>query len=89
MSRYIDADALIFTRPKDRIPTEGYIEVSDIDRAKTIDPVKHGKWVFENRTGFHQPLLKCSYCGRRQYVARFDFDYCPYCGAKMDGGEDE
>lgn len=46
---------------------------------------KHGKWIFENRTWFHQPYLKCSCCGRRQFFARFD--YCPYCGARMEADE--
>lgn len=53
-----------------------------IESMPTIDPVKHGEWIFENRTWFHQPLLKCSCCGRRQFFARFD--YCPHCGARMN-----
>ena len=53
----------------------------------TVDTVKHGKWIFENRTWFHQPLLKCSCCGKRQFVARFD--YCPNCGARMDKRDDD
>lgn len=56
--------------------------IGALEEVPTIDPVKHGKWIFENKTWFHQPLLKCSFCGRRQFFARFD--YCPYCGTKMD-----
>ena len=56
-----------------------------IAQLPTIDHVKRGEWIFENRTWFHQPLLKCSCCGRRQFVARFD--YCPACGARMETDE--
>ena len=77
--RLIDADALIFTRPKDRIPTEGYIEVSDIDRAKTIDPVKHGKWEVVDEA--EPRRYGCSECKRLSYT---QYNYCPNCGASMD-----
>lgn len=79
--RLIDADALIFTSPKDRIPTEGYIETSDIDRAKTIDPVKHGKWIKDKYT------RKCSACESTYWMREGNaWNYCPNCGAK-NGGE--
>lgn len=57
-----------------------------LEELPTIDPVKHGKWIFENRTWFHQPLLKCSCCGRRQFFSRFN--YCPYCGAMMEANDE-
>lgn len=57
------------------------VTLNDIMRFNSA--VRHGKWIFENRTWFYNPLLKCSSCGRRQFFARFD--YCPYCGTRMDG----
>lgn len=54
----------------------------------TIDPVKHGRWV-EHAWEWH----KCSVCGETapsdDMVYEYLTPYCPYCGAKMDGGEDE
>lgn len=61
--------------------------------APTIDavPVVHGKWEWNTDNGFY-------YCSKCQTVSpREDQDgeycdcpnYCPNCGAKMDGGEDD
>ena len=77
--RLIDADAIPVVSA-DPYEEAGFRSV--IESMPTIDPVKHGEWIFENRTWFHQPLLKCSCCGRRQFFARFD--YCPHCGARMN-----
>ena len=48
-----------------------------------VEPVRHGSWIPVDG-GLH----KCSHCHtvRKTDVAR-DY-YCPNCGAKMDGGED-
>ena len=52
-----------------------------IDNAPTVDAVEvvHGRW--------KEPYflyLVCSECGTG-YVKYFDMNYCPNCGAKMDG----
>ena len=48
-------------------------------------PVKHGHWIYEN---FY---THCSVCGKMaiydKYGQEVESDYCPRCGAKMDGGE--
>ena len=52
----------------------------NIKNAPTIDavPVKHGRWINDN----------CSECGL--YVYHGDMrNYCPNCGARMDGDCDE
>lgn len=43
---------------------------------------KKGKWIY------HEPLdvFECSVCGRQ--MVRNIFDYCPWCGAKMERSED-
>ena len=67
--------------------------------APTVDaePVKHGHWVEEN-TRTHSMQFKCSVCGRIAYYPqnhhstepkRCGYAYCPNCGARMDGGEDD
>ena len=51
--------------------------------AADVQEVRHGKWVY------HYRLKKfvCLECG---FEARHkpEFKFCPACGAKMDGGED-
>lgn len=47
----------------------------------TVDakPVRHGFWKYgENRFGI--PNWECSVCGCH---GRGDYNYCPWCGAKM------
>lgn len=65
-----------------------HIESIKIIPAADVQPVKHGKW--ENGVAFHKVCSKCNCiivdpafdevffgCGR--------LNYCPNCGAKMDG----
>lgn len=88
MKKYIDAEA--FKRKlideKNFFPAmvaRALEEMPDADVVK----VKHGGWSRDN--------LKCSVCGKTnptvfldeysvEYRAEF-LDYCPNCGAKMDG----
>ena len=53
--------------------------------AADVAPVKHGHWINEN---FY---THCSACGKMaiydKYGQEFESDYCPHCGAKMDGGD--
>ena len=62
-----------------------------IDEISVADvaPVRHGRW--EKKSG----LDSCSECGKTcPYDVQADVieywacNYCPNCGAKMDGGED-
>ena len=57
--------------------------------APTIDvaPVRHGRWVSVS----HKLVRVCSVCNRDEPYKFADidadvYDYCPNCGAKMDGG---
>lgn len=68
---------------------------SVIDRvpADDVRPVKHGKWLKRD----DMPRIvecKCSVCGYADYPSKndrywFERNYCPNCGAKMDGGQDD
>lgn len=70
------------------------VDVEDIESIPTADveEVKHGEWKHE--------CLECSVCKRNiseiydadsymAYGIEDELKYCPYCGAKMDGGETE
>lgn len=73
--------------------------IQDIRNEPTIDaePVRHGRWTeceYENGINFH----RCSVCGQldmyqgiftdsgdRGFIFYYKRQYCPNCGAKMDG----
>lgn len=61
--------------------------IADIPSAD-VKPVKHGKWIWDNSPEFGNPYgsYKCSECNERQ---SFKENYCPNCGAKMNGEIDE
>jgi DNA-directed RNA polymerase subunit RPC12/RpoP len=94
MARLIDADALMdFIKGYrlGKIP-KGELEWK-IENAPTVDavPVVHGRW--ECQDGYFSDNWKCSACG---IVWFFEYDptetetkvnYCPNCGARMDGDE--
>ena len=54
---------------------------------KPIDPVKHGRWERPVVHGHTCLTALCSVCG---YINNSNdgFNYCPNCGARMDGGEE-
>lgn len=55
--------------------------------AADVAPVVHGKWASEAKGGVYGPV--CSVCG--YYIPGISFwnaPYCPKCGARMDGGND-
>ena len=60
--------------------------VTDLEQLPTIDPVKHGRWIDDSQDGKGMWFL-CSECGESAPEVE-PWDYCPNCGAKMDGGED-
>lgn len=52
-----------------------------------ISRAKHGNWIpksFMVRTPYAKNYI-CSECGHEDRATR----YCPNCGAKMDGGDDD
>ena len=55
-----------------------------LDEQPTIDPVKHGRWNLDENEKIPRYQIKtCSLCGCR--VNGTQFNFCPRCGAKMDG----
>lgn len=94
MARLIDADALKvdLTRFYDNIVTAKQL----IDEQPTVDaaPVVHGRW---RVTDAYPHNVYCSECyktfAQTHWAVWEDGSlprgFCPNCGAKMDGGEDE
>lgn len=67
-----------------------------IREAPTVDavPVRHGKWIIQDNPGTGWYRVTCSECGEDVTStapcigffpnAKVVWDYCPYCGARMD-----
>ena len=76
--------------------------VNDIENAPIVDAVEvvHGRWVDEFKGKYANPKYICSNCTLQAlkkekmdelgnwHTEQALTDYCPNCGAKMDGGVD-
>lgn len=73
--------------------TDGYEECyCEVEEAPAADvaPVAHGHFVHDGpRVAGGVDWWHCSNCGRLVSGVETRFDYCPWCGAKMDGGNDK
>lgn len=98
MPRYIDADNLaqrimyyISHVPEHYGEYYAYkVALKEIVGIPTADvvEVKHGEWLeVDSDVGWE--LVRCSLCGKENCLCDGEdrTDYCPYCGAKMDGKE--
>lgn len=66
-----------------------------IKAAPTIEaePVRHGRWL-SLEGWFNKSSVKCSVCGNTLNMdgvnaGRGDANFCPNCGARMDGGAEQ
>lgn len=81
MSEYIEREALMRNlkhfAPEQLTPLiESLIQKQP---AADVAEVRHGKW---NKNGNGRD---CQICGFKYYANGGFFNYCPNCGAKMDG----
>ena len=95
MSRLIDADELIAQMEADAEQMEEpiakmftYAAIRDVKHAPTIEERKTGKWktayLDHEAMGIRPKVLYCSECN--QCIA-YPTNFCPNCGAKMEGGD--
>ena len=95
MSRYIDADAFIewLKMTRKMLTNDGEREVitgtkvselvANFPTAEVAE-LKRGRW----EKIYKQPhLMRCSVCGSTS--VEVNYNYCPNCGAKMQGEADE
>ena len=86
--RLIDADDLITQMESDAEQMESmafkfatYAAINEARHAPTVEPErKTGHWIE------HYGDSKCSECGYELKI--YDTNYCPNCGARMDGGSE-
>lgn len=62
-------------------------EINSIPAAD-VAPVVRGRWEWDT-----EDIYRCSNCAEKSHVKEVmghpDWDYCPSCGAKMDGGDSD
>lgn len=63
----------------------GWCKVFSLYDVPTVDakPVRRGRWNYRHEDDW----CYCTACGKDADV-EFERDYCPNCGARMDGGAD-
>ena len=81
---YIEREALVERLKKEECDCEWLWTILDIPAAD-VSPVKHGHWVKEKSDVLIH--WHCSVCKNCYYLDEPNANYCPNCGAKMDGGE--
>ena len=70
---------------------DGHTPAQAIARIGKLEPVRHGRWIQKKTIpDFHH----CSICGATHKMQAscnkyLMLNYCPYCGAMMDGGKDD
>ena len=81
MSEYIERKALRDTLyDADAITMSGVKILNQFPGAEGA-PVRHGRWIAS-----HDEFCACSICKYPVYLMWDQTNYCPNCGAKMDGG---
>lgn len=92
MARAVDGDLLVDYIRKIDMPFETKITViCTVNTMPTIDPVKQGHWNLVSRQNIWDDLVdvyECSECKKYTTNGRGNTsptDYCPNCGARMDG----
>ena len=84
---YIERDAALMGVMRASCLANTVQVLKDIPAADVVEVV-HGRWVEVHRTPFGSSAYRCSVC--EGYMPFYNgYNYCPNCGAKMDGGNDE
>lgn len=92
MPRYVDLDKLpLVNIDVDAINKTAYVDIREVQQALLqteartgeVAPVVHGKWI--EMVSIDGILwTHCSKCDHTR-IGRAKLNYCPNCGAKMDG----
>lgn len=98
MTEYIERDALLDDisaavkhRGMGEIIGQTLMRYAKRQPAADVAPVVHARWMHSRYEDCSEQfeLVKCSQCNHEAYAMAFYVrggNYCPNCGAKMDGG---
>ena len=87
MAEYIEREEAMHIAFKSPFFSDALMEEIKAIPAADVATVRHGRWVSVP----HKLARVCSVCNRDEPYKFADidadvYDYCPSCGAKMDGG---
>ena len=58
-----------------------------------VAPVRHGRWIEPSRLYYGAKQYECSLCYSdtfwKKHSITVKYPYCPNCGCRMDGGDNE
>ena len=84
MAEYIEREVAI-----ESLPVAWDSAINALRNAPSVDvaPVVHGRWIEQEKYTFGT-MYDCSICGDRILDNGHSWNYCPNCGAMMDGDDD-
>lgn len=95
MARLIDADAVDYENIMCSMAQLHWLNAI-IEKQPTIEavPVVHGEWnIGKFNAGSETVFMECSECAAvfdvPTFVFGLNYNYCPNCGVKMDGGAED
>lgn len=95
MAEYIEREALKneIATSTEPFNTGSVFRAINRQAAADVAPVVHGRWDDSGRYTFPGggTAVRCTECGCALTVSEYhlnNWNYCPVCGAKMDGGAD-
>ena len=89
MAEYINKQALLAEYDRVHVgPPGGARKLIEEAPAADVVPVVHGRWI--NKTNHNRAVVEqrvdCSACGHiLWHTSAMSYNYCPNCGARMDG----
>ena len=92
MAEYINREAAIRALLNDSQEQVGYSREDAADCIRYMDaadvaPVRHARWEVVVGSDGKEHMV-CTGCRKQQDLTGV-FSYCPNCGCRMDGGDDE
>ena len=93
MAEYIEREAALMRLMQDGCSAKNLQSISDMPAADVAEVV-HGQWLRADDDWNSLTTIQCSLCSEEwcfetdDDVSLLNYKYCPNCGAKMDGGND-
>lgn len=92
MAEYIEKDKIVkWIWKQERLSKALTVMAIEVTPAADVAPVVHGRWEYCAEKWAIKSCYLCTACRypRYEHYANKDFRYCPHCGAKMDGGDND
>lgn len=86
MAEYIEREAAIeaiMSDPPDAHYPQWYADKIKAIPVADVSPVVHGRWLCVDTDTEH--FFLCNRCKKKEF---WESNYCPWCGARMDGDSD-